>query len=56
MKNKYTSYAKLKLTYQYTFINIDLANKLFTIDIIDVKNERIILTISMDLSKDTVEK
>ncbi|MGG2066322.1 protein Dhp61 [Bacillus sp. S14(2024)] len=55
MKNKYTSYAKLKLTYQYKFINIDLANKLFTIDIIDVKNERIILTISMDLSKDTVE-
>ncbi|CAG9611813.1 hypothetical protein BACCIP111899_00985 [Bacillus rhizoplanae] len=55
MRNKYTSYSKLELTYQYKFIDIDLVNKLFTIDIIDVKSGKIILTISIDLSKDTIE-
>lgn len=55
MRNKYTSYSKLELTYQYKFIHIDLINKLFKIDIIDVKNKEIILRISIDFSTDTIQ-
>ncbi|MCI0763841.1 hypothetical protein [Bacillus sp. TL12] len=52
MKDDYTSYAVLEQVEKFDYITIDLENKFFYIKVIDIKTNKVLLDVSLDLKRD----
>ncbi|WP_242243259.1 hypothetical protein [Bacillus cereus group sp. BfR-BA-01309] len=53
--SNYTSIPRIDLVERFDFITIDLENKFFYIQVLDVKSNNILLRITMNLEKDTTK-
>ncbi|MGI0535306.1 hypothetical protein KFD70_23770 [Bacillus pfraonensis] len=52
LKDDYTSYAVLEQVEKFDYITIDLENKFFYIEVIDIKTNKVLLSVSLDLKRD----
>lgn len=50
--NEYTSEAKISLVEKFNFITIDLENKFFYVQVVNAKNNNVLLGVTIDLDKD----
>ncbi|WP_459499076.1 protein Dhp61 [Bacillus sp. C1] len=53
MKDDYTSYAILEQIERFDYITIDLENKFFYIEVVDIKTNKVLLGVSINFKKDT---
>ncbi|WP_165770984.1 protein Dhp61 [Bacillus cereus] len=51
MEDSYTSYATLEQVERFDYITIDLENKFFYIEVVDIKTSKVLLGVSLDLQK-----
>ncbi|MBO1581249.1 hypothetical protein [Bacillus sp. XF8] len=52
MEDHYTSYATLEQVQKFDYITIDLKNKFFYIEVVDIKTNKILLSVSLNLKSD----
>ncbi|AWC30956.1 helicase [Bacillus cereus] len=55
MMSDYTSISRIDLVERFNFITIDLENKNFYIQVVDVKSNNVLLGITIDLENDTTK-
>ncbi|MBK5491764.1 hypothetical protein [Bacillus sp. TH13] len=53
--SEYTSISRIDLIERFDFITIDLENEIFVIQVVDVKNNNVLLRINIDLKNGTTK-